>query len=165
MLNAKSNHERKISVIGEKKTASRNLMVIILAALAIIALIGLATSLIIDSKQNSTLQDKDKQITNLQSQLSEPKLVSIGLQYADNRSDPNAPFLQITGYVVNVGSVTANNCTIHVNASQSGNVTAINTTATITPSLRPGAYQAIDMQFPYTGQALMTYTSYISWTS
>ena len=92
------------------------------------------------------------------------KLESIGLQYTDNRSDTNAPFLQITGYVVNVGTAKANNCTIHVTATQSGNVTTIDTSATI-PSLDPEASEPIDLQFPYTGQALVAYNSSLSWTN
>jgi hypothetical protein len=88
----------------------------------------------------------------------------MGFQYTDNRSDAHAPFLHITGYVVNVGSAKANNCTIHVNAIQSGNTTAIDTTATINP-LNAGANETIDLQFPYTGQALEAYTSYLTWTT
>ena len=107
---------------------------------------------------------KNKQIANLQNQLATANLVSIDLQYTDNRSDTNAPFLHITGYVVNVGAVKANDCTIHVNAIQSGNVTALDTSATI-PSLEPGAYETINLQFPYTGQALVAYTIYLTWTN
>ena len=88
-----------------------------LQLIAMVALIGLGASLIVYSQQSNTLKDKDNQIASLQSQLGTPKLVSFGLQglqYTDNRSNANAPFLQITGYVVNVGSTKANNCTIHV---------------------------------------------------
>jgi hypothetical protein len=118
-------------------------------------------------QQNITLQDKNNQIASLQNQLATPKLVSIGLlglQYTDNRSDTNAPFLQITGYVFNVGSSEANNCTINVNAVQNGNVTALDTSKAIT-SLDAGAYETINLQFPYTGQALEAYTSYLAWTN
>jgi hypothetical protein len=92
------------------------------------------------------------------------KLVITELQYTDNRTDTNAPFLQITGYVDNAGTAKANNCTIHVNAMQSGNVTAIDTSATI-PSLDAGASEPIDLQFPYTGQALVAYSSSLTWTN
>jgi hypothetical protein len=150
--------------MSEKKKVSRNTVVVALSALCIVALVGLSASLIVYSQQNSTLQDKNTQIASLQSQLGAPKLVSIGLQYTDNRSDSNAPFLQITGYVVNVGDAQANNCTIHVTAVQDGNITALDTSATIT-SLDAGAYETIDLQFPYTGQALVAYTSYLAWTN
>jgi hypothetical protein len=151
--------------MGEKKKFPLSSIVIVLAVVTIVALIGLSASLIIYSKQNSTLQDKNKQISDLQSQLSAPKLVSIGLQYNDNRTDPNAPFLHITGYLVNVGSATAKNCAIHVTAGQNGNSTPLNMTATIVASLDAGAYQTIDIQLPYSGPALVTYTSFLAWTN
>jgi len=129
-----------------------------------VAIIALGASLIVYSQQSGSLKDKNNQIALLQSQLGTPKLMSIGLQYTDNRSDTNAPFLRITGYVVNVGSTKANNCTIQVNAVQNGNVTGIDTTKTIT-SLDAGAYEPIDIQFPYTGDALVAYTSQLAWTN
>jgi hypothetical protein len=156
--------KRGNSVVSQKKK-SLNKVAVALAALAMVALIGLSAISYVYVQQNSTLQDKDNQIASLQNQLATPKLVSIpGLQYTDNRSNVNAPFLHITGYVVNVGSAKANNCTIHVNAVQDGNVTALDTSATIT-SLDAGAYETIDLQFPYTGQALEAYTSYFTWTN
>ncbi len=137
----------------------------VLGAVLIIVLVALSVLLGVYIQQNTTLQDKDNQIASLQNQLATPKLIIFGLQYTDNRSDANAPFLHITGYVVNVGSAKANNCTIYVNAVQSGNVTAFDTTTTIT-SLDAGAYEAIDLQFPYTGQALVAYTSpRLAWTN
>ncbi|MGO8805339.1 MAG: LapA family protein [Candidatus Bathyarchaeia archaeon] len=151
--------------MGENKKSSHSSLIIVLAVIAIVALIGLTSSLIIYSKQNSTLQDKNKQISDLQSQLSAPKLVSIGLQYNDNRSDPNSPFLHITGYIVNVGSATAKNCAIHVTAGQNGNATPLNMSTTIAASLDAGIYQIIDVQLPYTGPSLTTYTSYLAWTN
>jgi hypothetical protein len=164
MSNAsKYTFKRGNSVVSQKKK-SLNKIAVLAAALAIVALIALSAISYVYVQQNSTLQDKDNQIASLQNQLATPKLVSIGLQYTDNRSDANAPFLHITGYVVNVGSAKANNCTIHVNAVQNGNVTALDTSATIT-SLDAGAYEAIDLQFPYTGQALEAYTSYLTWTN
>ncbi len=152
--------------MSQKKTVSRNI-VVVLAALAMVALIGLGASLIVYSQQSNSLKDKDNQIASLQSNSGTsgaPKLVSLGLNYTDDRSDPNAPFLHITGYVVNVGSTKANNCTLQVNAVQNGNVTALDTTKTIT-SLDAGAYETIDLQFPYTGEALTFYTSNLSWTN
>ena len=155
------------TTVGEKKKKSPSVVVTALAIVCIVALIGLTASLIVYNQQNITLQDKDSQISNLQNQLGSPKLVSFGsinLNCTDNRANPNAPFLHITGYVINVGGAKANNCTIHVNAFQSGNETALDTAATIN-SLDAGAYEAIDIQFPYTGQALVAYTSYLTWSN
>jgi len=151
--------------MSEKKIVSRNVVVMALSALCIVALVGLSASLIVYTQQNSSLQAKDNQIANLQTQLGTPKLVSIGLQYTDNQSNTNAPFLHITGYVVNVGNAKANNCTVHVYAVQSGNVTAFDTTLKIAP-IDAGASEAIDLQFPYTGQPLVMYSScLLSWTN
>jgi hypothetical protein len=151
--------------LNQKKTELSKLT-IVLACLAIVSLIGLSASLIVYWQQNGALQEKDNQIASLQDQLSTPKLVSIGLQYSDNRSNTNAPFLHVTGYVVNVGNAKANNCTIHVNAIQNGHATALDTTAIINP-LDADAYEVIDLQFPYTGQALVeaVYSSSLSWTT
>ena len=152
------------TTVGEKKKKSPSVVVTALAIVCIVALIGLTASLIVYNQQNTALQNKDSQIASLQSQLGAPKLVSIGFNYTDNRANTNAPFLHITGYVVNVGGESAKNCTIHVNAVQNGNETALNTTTTVN-SLDAGAYEAIDIQFPYTGQALVAYTSYLTWSN
>jgi hypothetical protein len=149
--------------VSQKKTVSRNI-VFVLSAVAMVALIALGASLIIYEQQSNSLKDKDAQIADLQNNSGAPKLVSIGLNYTDDRSNANAPFLHITGFVVNVGSSKANNCTVHVNAEQSGNVTALDTIKTIT-SLDAGAHESIDIQFPYTGTALEAYTSYLAWTN
>jgi len=160
--NTDTTFKRDYFMVTEKKRSISTVNA--LGVLAVIALFVLAVFVGIYIQQNITLQDKNNQITDLQSQLATPKLVSIGLQYADNRSDANAPFLHITGYVVNVGSTQANNCTIHVNAVQEGNKTAIDTTATIN-SLDAGKFEAIDIKFPYSGQALVAYTSYLTWSN
>jgi cell division protein FtsB len=92
-----------------------------------------------------------------------PKLISLGMQYTDNRTDLNAPFLIVTGYVVNVGSSTANDCTINVSAVQNGNSTAIDTSAPI-KTLESGTYQKIDLHFPYTGQPIIAYSANLKWS-
>lgn len=131
----------------------------VLALVCVVSMIFLSVSII-------TVKDKDTQIANLQSQLSAaaPKLLSVGIQYTDNYSDVNAPFLQVTGYVVNVGNALANNCTINVNAIQDGNVTALDTSATI-PSLAAGASEPINLKLSYTGQPLVAYSATLSWTN
>ncbi len=144
----------------QKKTSAGN----ILGAVAIIVLIVLGGFVSLYLLQNNTLRAKNNQINVLQAKLTSPKLIEIDMQYADNRSDPNAPFLQVTCYVVNVGGTEASNCTIQVSAMQSGNTTALNTSKTI-PSLNPGTYEVVDLQFRYTGQPLMTYTSTLTWTN
>lgn len=138
----------------------------VLAIACIVSLIILSASLIVYSQQSANLTNKNSQIASLQNKLAAttPKLISSGFQYTDNRSDANTPFLNVAGYVVNVGNGQANNCTIHVYAQQEGNVTALDTSATIT-SLDAGAYETINVQFPYTGQPLVFFTSYLTWTN
>jgi hypothetical protein len=93
-----------------------------------------------------------------------PNLVSTNLQYTDNRSNPNAPFLHVTGIVTNDGNATANNCAVHANAIQSGNATAIDTSKPIS-SLGAGESEEIDVSFPYTGDALLAFSGNLEWTS
>jgi len=151
-----------VVVVTEKKRSLN--LVTILAIIIIVALFVLSGVLAVYVQQDINSQNQNKKIASLQNQLDTPKLISIGLQYTDNRSNTNAPALQITGYVVNVGTAKANNCTIYVTAIQSGNVTAIDTSATI-PSVDAGAYDTVNLQFPYTGQALEAYTSGLTWTN
>jgi hypothetical protein len=138
----------------------------VLAIACIVSLIFLSASLIFYSQQTSNVVNKNNQIASLQNKLTatKPNLISISLQYTDNRSNTNTPFLQISGYVVNVGNGQANNCTIHITAYRDGNVTALDTSATI-PSLDAGADETINVQFPYTGQPLGFYNSYLTWTN
>ena len=74
------------------------------ASIVIIALFVFGGFVSLYIIQDNALQAKNNQILNLQGQLSSPKLIEINLQYADNRSDPNAPFLQVTFIAVNVGA-------------------------------------------------------------
>jgi hypothetical protein len=147
--------------MSQKKTVNKK-AVTALAALCIIALVGLNLAVYSYWQQSTTIRDRDTQILDLQDQLSAPKLVSVGLKYTDDRS--GSPMLRITGYVVNVGNTKANNCTLHVNAIQNANATAIDTTATIEP-IDAGAYKQIDAEFTYTGQALVAYNTYLKWTT
>jgi hypothetical protein len=94
----------------------------------------------------------------------EPNLVSTNFQYTDNRTNPAAPFLRVTGTVTNNGNAKANNCFVHVNAIRSGNETVIDTTQGF-KSLEPGESTQIDMMFPYTGDALVAYNAVLEWTN
>jgi hypothetical protein len=101
------------------KTVNRK-VAIALGILCIATLVGLNFSIInyyseMNSKNNQ-IQTLNDQIVDLQTQIANgslpaAKLISIGMQYNDNRADPNAPYLQVTGYICNVGTGTANNCT------------------------------------------------------
>jgi hypothetical protein len=119
------------------------------------------------SNKNNQIQTLNDQIVDIQTQmvngtLPAAKLISIDMQYNDNRSDPSAPFLQVTGYICNVGTSTANNCALHVSAIRTDNSTGIDSSANI-ESLQAGAYTKVDIQFPYHGTPLIAFNSNLEW--
>ena len=155
------------------KTTNKKL-VWTLAAIITILIVCLNISIIVYfaemSNKNAENKQLSKQIDDIQALIDNqtltattPKLISVGMQYIDNRTDPNAPFLLVTGYVVNVGTSTANNCTINVSAVQNENTTAIDNSAAI-KTLEPGTYEKIDIQFPYTGQPIVAYSTNLNWS-
>lgn len=169
-MSDKKNTSNVIVVTEEKRSVKTVYVLLVLVIVALFVLSGVLAVYVQQSinsqNQSKEINSQSKQITSLQNQLNQlnsPKLISVGLQFTDNRSDTDAPFLRVAGYVVNVGAAEANNCTIYVTATQSGNVTALNTSAFI-PSLGAGAFETIDLQFPYTGQALISYSSFLTWT-
>jgi Tfp pilus assembly protein PilX len=170
-MSDKKNSSNVIVVTEEKRSVSTVHVLLVLVIVALFVLSGVLAVYVqqnINSQnQSKEISSQSKQITILQNQLNQlesPKLISIGIQFTDNRSEPNAPFLRVSDYVVNVGTAEANNCKIYVTATQGENATALNTSAFI-PSLEAGAFETIDLQFPYTGQALISYTSYLTWTT
>jgi hypothetical protein len=93
-----------------------------------------------------------------------PKLVS-DLQCNDNRSTSETPFLHVTGTIQNTGNATANNVTMHVYATQKGNVVALDTEINL-GSIGVGDTLPIDRNFDYTGSALLVFSEpTIDWTN
>ena len=93
-----------------------------------------------------------------------PKLVS-DLQCNDNRSTSETPFLHVTGTIQNTGNATANNVTMHVYATQNGNVVALDTEINL-GSIGVGDTIPIDRNFDYTGSALVVFSEpTIDWTN
>lgn len=87
------------------------------------------------------------------------------LQCSDNRTNPEAPFLHVTGTIYNSGNGTANNIVMSVYAIQNGNTTAIDTTANL-DSIEAKQTQTVDLKFNYTGQALVSYSDpTLDWTN
>jgi hypothetical protein len=84
------------------------------------------------------------------------------MQYIDNRTDISAPFLEVTGYICNVGTSIANNCVLNVTATLADSSTGIDT-ATNLESIEAGAYTKIDIQFPYHGTPLIAFNSNLEW--
>jgi hypothetical protein len=154
------------------KTVSRK-VAIALAILCIITIVALNFAVItyytdMNSK-NSQIQTLNDQIVALQTQVANgtlptAKLITVGMQYIDNRTDVTAPFLEVTGYVCNVGTGTANNGVLHISATRSDGSTGIDSSVNI-ESLSSGAYSKVDTQFPYHGTPLATFNSNLEWGS
>ena len=137
--------------------SKKNLMLILgIACVAVIAGVSVGIMTYYSDANQNTPAAQD---TNV------PNLVTSGMQYQDNRTDSNAPFLHVTGIITNSGNATANNCTLHMVAVQNGNITAIDQTVNIN-SIAAGATQNIDLDFTYTGTAIVAYNSpTLDWTN
>jgi hypothetical protein len=152
------------------KTVSRK-VALALAILCIVTIVALNFSIItyyteMNSKNNK-IQTLNNQIVALQTQLANgtlptAKLITVGMQYIDNRTDANSPFLQVTGYVCNIGTSTANSCVLHVTATRGDGSTGVDSSANI-ESLEPGAYSKVDVEFPYHGTPLASFSSNLEW--
>jgi hypothetical protein len=157
-------------MIQTTKTVNRKIA-IALAVLCIVTIVALNFSIItyyteMNSKNNQ-IQTLNDQIVALQTQVANgtlpaAKLVAVGMQYIDNRTDISAPFLEVTGYVCNVGTSTANNCVFHASATRTDGSTGLDSLANIV-SLEAGAYTKIDIQFPYHGTPLTAFNSNLEW--
>jgi hypothetical protein len=116
------------------------------------------------NNKNNQIQTLNDRVVELQTQLAngtKAKLVEIGMQYIDNRTNLSAPFLQVTGYVCNVGTSASSNGVLHVTATQA-NSAGIDDSANI-ESIEAGAFIKIDIKFPYDGTPLLEYSSNLEW--
>jgi hypothetical protein len=140
----------------QKPKMAKRTMAMILGIVCIAIIAGLAIGIIIYYSDQNGNKTQDNKV---------PELVSVDMQFKDNRTDPNAPFLQVTGRIQNEGNATANNCTLHMVAVQNGNATAIDKIVNLN-SIEAGAFQTIDLTFNYTGEALVAYNSpTLDWTN
>jgi hypothetical protein len=152
------------------KTVSRK-VAISLGILCIATLVALNFSVLTYyteiSSKNNQIQSLNDQIVSLQTQvvngtLPVAKLIGVGMQYIDNRTDISSPFLEVTGYICNVGTSTANNCVLQVSATRNDGSTGIDTSTKI-ESIEAGAYTKVYKQFPYHGTPLTTFNSNLDW--
>jgi hypothetical protein len=152
------------------KTVSRK-VAIALGLLCVATLVALNFSIITYytemNDKNNQIQTLNDQIVNLQTQVANgtmpnAKLIGIDMKYYDNRTDLSAPFLQVTGYICNVGTSTANNGVLHVSSTRTDDSTGVDSSTNI-ESLQAGAYAKIDIQFPYHGTPLTTFNSNLEW--
>ena len=102
----------------------------------------------------------------LQSQINTllaPQLVKINLEETDVRPPSGTPYLHIRSLVVNIGTNTANNCTLHIILYQ-GSTTAKETDITLMPIVS-GTGVSVDQQIYYSGSALTDWSVMPVWTS
>jgi len=114
-------------------------------------------------EQVTELQDQveaqQNQILSLQNQLASTRpastaarVINVGLGARDDRSNPNNPFLYVSGYVCNVGAETAYNVRLHVTAYQ-GSDQVINDYYNI-GTLTKEDSRSVEARFYYYGSAL-----------
>jgi uncharacterized protein (UPF0333 family) len=136
------------------------------------------------TNQNNQLKSQNNQLetnnTNLQNQISSlntqisslkaqietlkaAKLITIGLSVTDNRPLLQTPYVQISGYICNVGSYAAVNVSMHVVIYQ-GNVVAKDTYIEIS-SLSGEGSTNINSQVFYAGSAITNYNTALEYVS
>jgi cell division protein FtsL len=127
-------------------------------------------------EQVSDLQDQveaqQNQILNLENQLASmhpastaARVINVGLGAHDERSNPNEPYLYVSGYVCNVGAETAYNVRLHVTAYR-GSVEVINSYYNIVSALGKEDSRYVEAEFYYDGPALTdnSWTMTPEWT-
>jgi hypothetical protein len=130
-------------------------MIVAIGVVCVLIIAGLTWAAITYFPHPKTTETQDTFVPTL-----EPDL-----QSSDDRTNPHAPFLHVTGSIYNSGNGTANNIVISVYAIQNGNVTAIDKTANLDP-IDANQTQEVDLIFDYTGEALLSYSSpTLDWTN
>jgi hypothetical protein len=105
----------------------------------------------------------DEEYNSLSSQIADlqaPKLIEVNLKAEDNRPAQQQTYLHVYGYVCNVGTDTAYNAILYVEAFQ-GVVLTFNTTISL-GTINGGNYTSVDSQVVYPGYAL---TAWQVWSS
>lgn len=126
-----------------------------------------------DPSQSQGVSDKDAQIAALLDQLAQKnveinslmaaKLVSVNLQAEDSRASVQAPYVNVSGYVVNVGNSTADDAKIHVVLQQSGGVVAKDTYVNL-GSVDGEAVVSVDTKVYYEGSEIVLASLVLEWT-
>lgn len=99
------------------------------------------------------------QLSNMTTASTSARVINVGLGARDDRTNPNNPFLYVSGYVCNVGAETAYNVRLHVTAYQ-GSVQVINDYYEVASSLAKDDSRYVEARFYYSGPAL----THNSWT-
>jgi cell division protein FtsB len=109
-------------------------------------------------EQVTDLQDQveaqQNQILSLQNQLvsTAARVINVGLGARDDRTNPNDPFLYVSGYVCNIGAETAYNVRLHVTAYR-GSERVIDSYYNIGTIAREDS-RSVEAKFDYDGSAL-----------
>jgi len=112
------------------------------------------------SSQNTNLQGQVDSLQNQVNSLEAPKLIEVNLKADDNRPSQQQTYLHVYGYVCNVGTDTAYNAILYVEAFQ-GTVLTFNTTISL-GTINGGSYTSVNSQVVYPGNFL---TSWRVWSS
>lgn len=174
-------NETKPSGTKPKKVVSRNIA-IALGIVCIILIAGIggamayytiqinnkdATARALYNDYASTHSHSDTDFNALYStfnSLIAPKLVKVNLLAADTHPVLQQERLHVYGYLCNVGSNTAYNCTLHVVAYQSGGVVAIDTHIDL-GNINGESYATVDANVYYQGISLASWSVTPEWTS
>jgi len=111
---------------------------------------------------NSQINTLNQQINSLQSQidtLSTAKLIGVNLNTIPNA---RTQYLEVTGEVCNVGTITATNCYLHVMGFQN-NILIIDSYISLGDIAGEG-WVSVNQQFSYSGFTLTAYNSFLSWS-
>jgi cell division protein FtsB len=109
-------------------------------------------------EQVTNLQDQveaqQNQILSLQNQMASTgaRVINVGLGARDDRTNPNDPFLYVSGYICNIGSEAAYNVKLHVTAYR-GSEQVIDSYYNIGTITREDS-RSVEAKFYYSGSAL-----------
>jgi hypothetical protein len=176
--------------MSEKKVVSRNLA-IVLGIIAIILLVGLVGAMVnyttvinnkdatyrdytsthshSNSEYNSLNSEYQDYVLNYSHSNSEydsmwtPYLIKVALTAGDNRPWFSTPYLNVYGYMCNVNKNWAFKCKLHVVASQTGGVVAIDTYINL-GTMAGETWTHVDSNIYYSGSALTSWTITPEWT-
>jgi len=111
--------------------------------------------------QNANLRGQADSLQNQVNSLEAPKLIEVNLTADDNRPPPpQQTYLHVYGYVCNVGTDTAYNAILYVEAFN-GAVLTLNTTISL-GTINGGSYTSVNSQVVYPGFPL---TAWHVWSS
>lgn len=183
--------EPEVQKMSEKKVVSRNLAVVfgIVGIVLLVGLVGVVANytMVINNKDtiyrdySSAHSHSNSDYDSLQSSYDgyvathhhtdaeydsmwTPYLIKVDLKANDNRPWPwGTPYLNVNGYLCNVNKNWAFKCKLHVVASQSDGVVAIDTYITL-GTIAGESWTSIDSNIYYSGSALTSWTITPEWT-